>query len=298
MGFGIGRSWLMVPAFPSGQGGPLGPPIGDLVEHISYSQYNTYVRCPRSWYLGKVQQAEEKQTWYIPIGSAVHEAIENHLVRPDEPNDVEQIFYRLVSEQMKIEPDLSKWLSGGSEQDPVAGDKALARVLECYERALAFLDDIDVWEVEYDATGYLPGLDVPIKAYVDVIGEHKKHGDIIFDWKTGRQKPKDNFQLETYKALLMQSQYGKEPYSLSKGLWGMVNPEAAKARPVDLSLVSPKDVGAKYQAVYEKMERKLYQTNHGYNCRFCFHQENCVLNAGPTPRAKYYDKASDDGVPF
>jgi CRISPR/Cas system-associated exonuclease Cas4 (RecB family) len=237
-----------------------------------------------------VRKAEEKQTWYIPIGSAVHTAVEMHL--KDERFDADQIFYDLVSRQMKIEPDTSKWLHGGSLEEPVVEELALKRVQDCVENAILFLEDVQVFEVEYDASGTLPGLDIPIKAYVDIIGEHKKHGPVIIDWKTGRQKPKDDFQLETYYALL-----DDEDHEFT-GLWGMLSPLASKARPVDLSHVSPKDVGAKYQAVYEQMQRKLYKTNAGYNCRFCFNQENCKLEAGPTPRAKFYDRAEEDGYPF
>lgn len=269
------------------------------MDYISYSQYNSYTRCPRSWYLSKVRKAEEKQTWYIPIGSAVHTAVESYL--RGEPYDLEDIFYGLVSKQMAIEPDTTKWLAGGSQDDPVIEAKALQRANECHYNALEFLEDMDVWKVEYDATGMLPGLNVPIKAYIDVIGEHKKHGFVIVDWKTGRQKPKDNFQLETYHALLksdFELRTVPNISGLNTGLWGMLSPEASKARPVDLSNVSPKDVGEKYQAVYDKMQRKLYQTNAGYNCRFCFNQENCLLEAGPTLRAKYYDRADEDGYPF
>lgn len=262
------------------------------MDHISYSQYSTYVRCPRSWYLSKVRKAEEKQTWYIPIGSAVHTAVEMHL--KDEGFDADQIFYDLVSRQMKIEPDTSKWLHGGSPEEPVVEELALKRVQDCVENAILFLEDVEVYEIEYDASGTLPGLDIPIKAYIDILGEHKKYGSVIIDWKTGSQKPKDNFQLETYKSLI---HVGGSPH-YNTGLWGMLSPNASKARPVDLSLVSPKDVGAKYQAVYEQMERKLYKTNAGYNCRFCFNQENCLLEAGPTARAKYYDRAEEDGYPF
>jgi putative RecB family exonuclease len=266
------------------------------MEYISYSQYSSYTRCPRSWYLSKVRKAEEKQTWYIPIGSAVHTAVEMYL--KGQEHDLTEIFYELISRQMSIEPDTSKWLFGGAAENPIVEDKALDRANECYYNALTFLEDVEVYEIEYDASGTLPGLDIPIKGFIDIIGKHKKHGEVIIDWKTGSSKPKDNFQLETYKALLMQTEYNKEPYHYDVGLWGMLAPGASKARPVDLSLVSPKDVGAKYQAVYEKMERKLYQTNAGYNCRFCFNQENCKLEAGPTDRAKFYDRAEEDGYPF
>ena len=266
------------------------------MDHISYSQYSSYVKCPRAWYLTKIREAEAKQTWYIPIGSAVHTAVEKYLNA--EPFDLTDIFYGLVADQMLIEPDTSKWLAGGPTDNPIVEDKALDRANECYYNALTFLEDIEVYEIEYDASGTLPGLDIPIKAYVDILGEHKKHGPVIIDWKTGSSKPKDNFQLETYEALVCQrAEFLK--FDVPKvGLWGMLAPGASKARPVDLSHVSPKDVGAKYQAVYEKMQAKLYQTNAGYNCRFCFNQENCLLEAGPTDRAKYYDRAERDGYPF
>ena len=262
------------------------------IDHVSFSQYSSYTSCPRSWYLKYVQGAESTQTWFLPLGSAVHESIESHL-KGVEPDPTE-IFYRFVSKQMEIEPDTSKWLAGGPADNPIIEDLALKKVHDCYAKALEFLDDIEVHEVELDASGNLPGLDVPIKAYIDILGEHKKHGPVIVDWKTGTTKPKNAFQLETYAALLQQ----RDTTTYNTGLWAMLSPGASKARPVDLSGVSPKAVGAKYQAVVDKMRQKLYQANAGYMCRFCFQQENCKLNAGPTKRALYYDKAEDDGFPF
>lgn len=265
------------------------------MEHISFSQYNQYTKCPRAWYLNKVKHAEEKQTWYLPIGTAVHNMIEDYLAGGFEPPSMptaEEYFYPLISAQMVIEPDTSKWMAGGSKSEPVVEERALRRVKECFEKALTFLDDVDVWEVEHDATGRLPGLDVPVRAFPDLTGEHKKHGPVILDWKTGSSKPSDNFQLETYAALL-------SPLIKWTGLWAMLNPKASKAKPIDLSAVNPAEVGAKYQAAYEGMRAKLYPTKHSkFKCGFCFHQDNCLLNAGPTDRAKYYDQAHIDGLPY
>jgi RecB family exonuclease len=262
--------------------------------HISYSQWKSYTDCPRSWYLNKIQGAEEKQTWFLPIGTAVHTLIEERLKHVETYSRPEDIFYSLISAQMKVEPDTSKWLAGGSKDNPVVEDKALLQVERCFEAALEFLEDVDVWHVELDISGELPGLEVPIKAFADLIGEHKKQGPFIGDWKTGKSKPKDNFQLETYVALRKASR-GIANY---KGWFIMVNPDASNARPVDLSEVDPAAVGAKYQKAYEGMRDKIYKTNAGYGCRFCFHQDNCLLQSGPTQRAKYYDKAHEDGYPF
>lgn len=264
------------------------------MEHISYSQYRSYSSCPRSWYLSRLKGGEERQSWYIPIGTTVHEAIEARL--KGEPYDITLGFYSIIAKQMKVEPDLSKWLAGGPEHAPITKEGALQRALDCYEKARQELEDIDVWEVEYDASGRLPGLSVPIKAYVDIIGEHKKKGPVILDWKTGSSKP-DNFQLITYAALL-----GTHPrFGVNNGFKGryvMLAPGAANTRYVDLSKVDPAEVGAKYQKVYEQMQAKIYKANAGFDCRFCFQAENCMVNSGINKRTEYYDKSAEDGYPF
>lgn len=269
-----------------------------MLDYLSYSQYNTYSKCPRSWYLSKLRKAEDKQTWYIPAGSAVHDMIEAHL-KPDYSKNwtAEEFFYPLIEKQLLIEPDTSKWLAGGPKADPVVEGKALQLVKDCFEKALEYLDEIDVWEVEYDAGGRLPGLEVPLKAYIDIVGEHKKHGPVIWDWKTGSTKP-GNFQLETYAALLKgRYRQGSGPMKL-KGRYVMLAPGKPNTRYVDLSKVDPIAVGKKYQVVYEAMQAKKYPAYAGFDCGFCFNQDNCLVNAGMTKRAIYYDKSEEDGLPF
>ncbi len=273
----------------------------ESMDYISYSQYKSY-SCPRNWYLSKVRQAEEKQTWYIPIGSAVHNMIEDYLtLRPlgakPEGRKAEDYFYPLIEKQMLIEPDTSKWLAGGPEAAPITEHRALQRVTECFEKAVQELEEVDVWEVEYDASGSLPGLSVPVKAYVDILGEHKKKGPVIYDWKTGSTKP-DNFQLQTYAALLMTHPldgHAGEPWH---GRYIMLPPGAPNTRFVDLSNVDPAEVGRKYQEVYDRMQAKHYEARPGFGCKFCFNQDNCMVNAGLTPRTMYYDRSDEDGYPF
>lgn len=275
-----------------------------LPAHISYSQWKQYSSCPRSWYLARLKGGEEKQSWYLPIGTAVHDMIEEYLKADDQGSGyvltrtVEQVFYPLVEKQMQIEPDLTKWLAGGPEAAPITHEKALQRAVECYEKALQELEAIDVWEVEYDASGRLPGLEVPVKAYVDIIGEHKTKGPVIWDWKTGSTKP-DNFQLETYNALLTEVGYGHGGNMVAdwKGRYIMLAPGSANTRYVSFKL-TPEEVGAKYQAVYTQMKEKIYKAEAGFNCRFCFQSENCLVNKGMTQRAMYYDRSADDGLPF
>jgi hypothetical protein len=250
-----------------------------------------------------MRQAEELQTWYIPIGSAVHDMVEAHLEGGYTPDQIksEDYFYPLIEKQMLIEPDLSKWLAGGPKADPVVEEKALTRVSECFSKALEELEAIDVWEVEYDASGRLPGLSVPVKAFVDIIGEHKTKGPVILDWKTGSTKP-DNFQLITYAALLKYDDReiaGRIQNTVPfQGRYIMLAPGSSKTRYVDLSEVDPAEVGKKYQAVYDRMEGKHYEAKAGFNCRFCFQQDNCMVNSGITKRTTYFDRSTEDGYPF
>jgi hypothetical protein len=266
--------------------------------HISYSQYRTYSSCPRQWYLSRLRGGEELQSWYIPIGTSVHDKIEAHLKgEPDRP--MEDYFYPLVSNQMRIEPDLSSWLAGGPKDAPITEGLALQRAVDCYEKALGELDDIEVWEVEYNASGRLPGLSVEVKAFIDIIGEHKKKGPVIVDWKTGSTKP-DNFQLITYGALLRWNGKGVSPYEQLgfHGRYVMLAPGAPNTRYIDLSKPSPAEVGAKYQLVVDRINGKHYEAKAGFGCRFCFQSENCMVNSGINRRTEYYDKSAEHGYPF
>lgn len=272
------------------------------MEHISFSQWKTYSSCPRQWYLARLKGGQERQSWYIPIGSSVHDLIELHLQGDSLlPSTVDDAFYHYIRKQMLIEPDTSKWLAGGPKDAPIVEEKALARVRECLSKALEELEAITVWEVEYDATGRLPGLSVPVKAFIDIVGEHKKKGPVIWDWKTGSTKP-DNFQLITYQALLKHndSEFSGRDWrgGVKHGRYVMLAPGASATRYVDLSEVDPAEVCAKYQAVVERIEGKHYEAKAGFDCRFCFQADNCLVNSGMTKRAVYYDKSEEDGYPF
>lgn len=253
--------------------------------HFSYSSKNTYDSCPRAYYLSRIRRAEPVPAWYFAIGTAVHQWIEHHLTHGWDES-IDSLFYSEVMRLRRIEPDTTRWLHGGSKDLPVVEERALKLAQDCVERAVLFLDDIDVWEVELDVSGTLPGMDLPLKAYVDIIGEHKKHGPIIGDWKTGKSKPKDAFQLETYNVLRQLSNLYTE-YQF-KGLWLMLNPDAPRARPIEL-VKSIKSVSEMYGASAKRADAGIYPAKVQYNCRFCDMKPNCKAASGINKRTRYYD---------
>lgn len=266
------------------------------MKHISYSQLSTYKKCPRSWYLSKVVGAPERPAWYTITGSVTHTAIEDHLSGEFDSSTIEREFNSAIQKARSVEPDVDQWMFAlDGDRNPIIKERAVEHVRVCFERAVEYLEDIDVWEVEYDASGYLPGCDAEIKAFVDILGEHKKQGPVIVDWKTGKHK--DRFQLDTYAALI-DSMSGPLIGTEFKGYFAMLAPWASQSRYLTLD-VDPAAVGAEYQKVYNKMKAKLYPTT-GVDavCGFCFQRDNCLRRSEDKERAAYYDKSETDGIPF
>lgn len=262
-----------------------------LPDHLSYSALSSYQKCPRQFKLSRVDRMTPRQAWYFATGTAVHNVVEGYLKDfLDRDVDIreyaEELFIAEVERLMKIEPDTHAWAHAGSDKDPVIEEKALTLAQDCAEEAIAQLELIDVWECELEVTGHLAPCPVPIQGFADIVGEHKKHGPIIGDWKTGKSKPKDNLQLETYHALLhgpdqicKARRWSAKAGAGFKGLWLMVNPEAAKARPVTLK-ESPKSMGLMYADAWRKIERGVFPARVQYSCKFCLQEHNCKTMPG------------------
>ncbi len=266
--------------------------------HLSYSSLNTYTSCPRSYYLSRHKQAWGLPAWYFIAGSAVHDYIKDELSSPLPPRPIEEYFEEHLAKADDLEEDRSLWLHGGSDDDPVVGEKALALASACVDRFFDFMKDVkDVWRVEHDVSGHLPGCSMEIKAYVDLIGEHRKHGPVIIDWKTGKTKPKDNIQLETYHQLTLMD-YEFRSVGSFKGMYAMLNPDAAKARPVTFKH-TPESLGKLYGGIEQQIMSKVWKPEPQYNCRFCTMKPNCKTMSGYNDRTRYYDTPErDKGYPF
>lgn len=268
----------------------------DLPDHLSYSQYSTYTGCPRRYFLSRVRGAPATPAWYFLIGSAIHEGIESYIKTGEKSDPVKLLNAQAVS-ALEAEPDIELWLHGGSKDEPIIKERALELVKDCLATAYDSLKDLEIapGSIELDVSGRLPGVERPIRAYVDGLAVHKKHGPVIFDWKSSSSKPKDNFQLKTYRALLL-VKGGYDEYN--KGLWVMLRPGVPTARPVDLSDVKPEDIGAQYAKMEERIEGRVWPAMTSFACKFCEQKVNCSLMSGSTPRTEEWDTSSEDGVPF
>lgn len=273
------------------------------IEHLSYSSLTTYDKCPREFYLSRVKRAEALPGWYFIVGSTVHEAIEMHLLGTEAASvAVEPRFMRHVEESMDVEPDVSKWSHATDSDGPVIEERALQLAQVCFDRALEYLEDFEVWAIEPDITGYLPGCTMPIKAYPDLVGEHKKHGPLIVDWKTGKTRG-NRFQLETYNGLIRHGSHDNKAMhpkanTVFRGQFVMLNPAASSSRPLLLK-ETPESLGEKYGRIEERVRKGVYPAMPGYACEWCTMKPNCSTMSGANKRTAYYDTPTKDGlVPF
>lgn len=273
----------------------LPPPTLPLPDHWSYSSLiSTYKSCPRQFYLSRLKRAQPLPAWYFVVGSTVHRYIEHHLTSEiNQP--VEGWFSKYVLEARQDEPDTTKWLCSTVDGELIIEERALKLAQDCVNAALTWLEDFTVWDVEPDITGHLPGCKQEIKAFPDLLGEHKKHGPLIVDWKTGKTRGQP-MQLMTYKVLLEVMGYVRTP-NLSKlrGMFVMLNPAAGGTRPIKLEM-TPAEVGAMYGELERKVEKGAFPALPNFMCEYCSMKPNCKTKSGANARTLYYDTPEKDGV--
>lgn len=189
---------------------PGGGVMSSVQKHLSVSQYNTFVRCPYSWYLQRVKRVWVRPASWLSQGLGVHKAMEEWEKSGRELN-LDQLrsiyvdeYCRSVNEQAEITPDFTWWFGSG----PYDGEQDIERRfkigLEQLEKLVQYsLDDPDtkIWstpdgdqaiELEF----HVKLGDQNVKGFIDQIVETPK-GLVCRDIKTGA-KPGDIFQLTVY----------------------------------------------------------------------------------------------------
>ena len=269
------------------------------IPHLSYSSITSFDRCPKSYQLSRVIGAQPLPAVYFALGTAVHEITED-MDRAEQSassqsdenvcrytaEDFRSVYFSEINKGLAKEPDMDKWLCGGSDGPRAAAELALETGPKCINNWRTFTsNDFKVTDIELDVTCRLPGMYLKTKGYVDRLGEHKMHGRIIVDIKTGKNKPKDKGkQLGTYAALLTAS----TGEVVTKGAYFMAQ-EGKLSKVYDLGEYTPESVGSANKAKLQEMNGSDYEAKVEFTCRFCDQQLNCFAYSGDTARTRYYD---------
>lgn len=260
----------------------------------------TWERCPHKYLLEKVAGAPQKPAVYFAGGTAVHlmtEALDTGTA----PSGAkfEDYFYPEVSRLMEAHDglywDTKQWLMGGSADKPETCEDWLEIGPRCVENWRAWKLTRPVhYRVEVDVTGSLPGCPVPIKAFADRIASGGAGEDIV-DIKTGKSKPKDRFQLETYSSLRREVEHG--PYVRTHRYFMARTSEAKEYAPT----MESREVGERYGKVYAEMveaaETGDYPYKREFTCKWCPVQDSCLAYSGDTKMAKANDPYYKEGKP-
>jgi len=169
----------------------------DSTPHISYSQINTFLTCPRRYYYSYVRLIKQPPSGAMLFGSSVGVALEKTY------QDVIKNGHTSPSYSADIFADVMKVKYG--EIDKTNDDEKLDTLLEQGDRLLKLhtkdrIPKQEPIDAEHKIELELPGVELPLVGYIDLL----ETGNRITDHKTTTKKyaeaknPKRSLQLGLY----------------------------------------------------------------------------------------------------
>lgn len=179
----------------------------------SYSQLNEYGRCAYAYFLGRVERVWQRPAFWLPMGTAVHEACEKW-ERSGRILSIEQaqVWYKKAyaresNEMLQETPNMSFWESSGPYAGPQdaerrfqVGQQHVANYIRYYEDKKHWKEEIWVAPDGTEAIELQFNIDlggVKVRGFIDAMIEHPTMGVIPRDTKTGAT-PGDDTQIKTY----------------------------------------------------------------------------------------------------
>lgn len=273
-------------------------------DHISHSSRDTLLRCAKSFFLSRMTPAPKQPALWLATGSAAHIATETwdnmqHAIGADPDWDEKQLrsiwnvaFGDQLEELRAKDPNEFHWRS--SRAEPIGwwnkmGPQMVQAYIDWRKRA-----PYEIWTtpagepaIELDVSGHLPGCEIEIKAFVDVVFHDPVFDQlIVVDKKTSKRPPSSADQMATYGALMAVKWPEAVPalgaaYMFRKG---------TLAAPWPLLAYTPEAMGELYQQAWEQIQRGDFTANPGDACRICDVSSSCAAKNGPL--AHIYDPAS------
>jgi putative RecB family exonuclease len=187
----------------------------------SYSQLNSYDRCPYMYYLERVEGVWRRPAAWLPMGTAVHSAVEawelsGRVMTPEEALQAFRDAYRASTDSLlETTPNPRFWFASGPYKGPEdiarrfkLGQEHVLRYIAWYKKhptempiTLTAGPDTGKMLVEFPFEIEIGG--VPVRGFIDWVGWDDKDHVIVRDNKTGTL-PGGPDQLATY-ALAVES---------------------------------------------------------------------------------------------
>lgn len=280
--------------------------LPQTIEHLSHSQFTSYLRCPGAYELERIARVPATPAWWFLGGAAVHEATELldrlRLVDPkvtfDFETETRKILDQKVSDEVKYKrlQNFDGWLAAGRWPNKNGYDW-------WHEQAPLMVERYDAWWKRRVDAGWevayfndTPGIECDLKVVFDFGGFRGApdrvwrlpSGELVIgDLKTSTQPPKEPLQLGTYANALEMLGFQRPSY----GTYVMVKNDPKKDEEVHTPLV-PLDkyrtpyLERMYGSVHAAIELGAFPRNVGDNCRTCVVAKGCFA-AGGEDSARY-----------
>lgn len=266
----------------------------------SVSQYNSYVRCPQAYKLGRIDKVWSRPAAWLPQGTAFHAMAEEYEKRRhiagqkmtlDEAKDLfREEYAKGISELTDETPNFEWWFWSG----PYSGERDVSRRydigLEQVEKFVRWRETAgqQIW-ITPDGT---PAIELAFKIELDgilvrgfidaVVEEEVAIGEYelrVRDYKTGNS-PGDDFQLGVY-ALAIRELYNVEITSGDYFMAGKKGKPAKATAPYDLSYWTRDVVSAMFREVEDQIQAGNFEPlPEPSKCGFCDVNRSCSVFNG------------------
>lgn len=154
-------------------------------QHLSYSSITLWERCPREWWLKYKYNIAFGSSPELAFGTAIHETIQEGLIKQDLQQEsitrfTSKLLHQLVNNKLMLKEDAKNTLL-------LTGHRILTD-----PNILFMLDGIKVSNpenIERKITFNVPGVDLPVIGYIDIIDDDGHPYDIKtakYDWSEDR----------------------------------------------------------------------------------------------------------------
>lgn len=225
-------------------------------ERMSASGIKKFADCPKQWWFRYLSdhEAEEGETKYMDLGSAVHDAIEECLkTGQTDPDEEAHLFYH-YADYHGVPDDM---LQTGED---------------CFRRALEYVQkrDPEIIGVEDEIRFTIdrPDVQSDVLAYIDVATS-----DEIWDWKTGSIRD-DTPQKEQIQAAVYVAAYRVE-YGHFPEMVRFVYLKEEKVRSIEPSQDIANTMLANARAIVQARKRNEFPAKPGDKCHWCGYQMHC-----------------------
>ena len=171
------------------------------LQHLSYSSVSTYLLCGHAWYLRYVERVQVPTAPALVVGSAWHDAVEEHLRNG---TDLGAAWAQAWRAQLERNPEVAWEVGETAETTATVGERMAAAkpVTNMLAEVRANFDGVLERRVEL----HVPGVPIPVVGYIDIVTKDGIPGDFKTAarmWSDG--KAEDSLQPLFYLAALNQA---------------------------------------------------------------------------------------------